>query len=422
MRLFRNLIYTCLFFLTACSPNLIDETENAVQNNNKIRLEFFSPKVETVEIFDELIHDFERENADIDIEQIIIPNGMEVLKKRIARSQAPDIFITYPLEQDYVIRAEKGYLLELTQEDFIQNINPTIQNRYLVHGKMYGVALTQNAVGVLYNKEIFEQLHLEVPQTWDEFIQVLEAVKSAGVTPILMPNKDADTTSVFNLNLVSNEFDSQYWDQVNQGKVKISGDSKWMDVAGKMLKVVSFAPKDSFETDYEQANRGFAEGSGAMYVTGTWALSFIEKWNPHLKYGIFPFPASNDPLKNRVLGGVDIGLAISKDTRHPEAAKEFLKFLVKKENAQRLSDYEGSISAVQGVTVKKTIVQPLVELVQNNKNVNWPNHYWVGGTQAERDYRRYSQQFFMDKDIGTFLRHLDQMFAFYREEFKSYHA
>ncbi|MEW9671629.1 ABC transporter substrate-binding protein [Ammoniphilus sp. 3BR4] len=410
------LVLLCVFFLAACTETPLRQEDQAAKNQEQVRLEFFSPKVETVEIFNQLIHEFETEHPNIHVEQTTIPYGMDVLKRRIARGQAPDIFITYPLERDYVIRAEKGYLLDLTHEGFIQEINPTVQNRYLVHNSMYGVALTQNAVGVLYNKDIFEQLQIKIPQTWDEFIRVLEIIRAAGFTPILMPNKDEDSTSVLNLNFVANEFDSHYWDQVNQGTASLSRDARWLDVAGKMLKVVSFAQEDSFEADTDQVNKRFAHGGGAMYVTGTWMLPVIEKWNPQLKYGIFPFPGSNDPQKNQVLGGVDIGLAISSDTRHPEAAKEFLRFLVKKENAQRLSDYEGSISAVQGVTVKKAVVWPLAERVQKGKSVNWPNHYWIGGTRAERDYRIYSQQFFMDKDVEAYLHRLDQMFSFYREE------
>ncbi|WP_134701358.1 ABC transporter substrate-binding protein [Ammoniphilus sp. YIM 78166] len=412
----RKLVLTCLLFLAACSIRSIHEGEETPRYKEKVRLEFFSPKVETAGIFNQLIRDFEREHPDIYVEQTIMPNGMDVLKRRIARGQAPDIFITYPLEHDYVIRAEKGYLLDLTEEDFIQAITPVVQDRYLVHSRMYGVALTQNAVGVLYNRDIFESLHLKIPESWAELVYTMVTIRQTGITPILMSNKDAETISVFNLNFIANEFSSDYWDEVNQGQAKISDDPRWQEMAENMLSVVSLAQEDSFEADTDQVNQRFAHGEGAMYVTGTWMLSIIEKWNPQLNYGIFPFPSTNDPQKNYVLGGVDIGLAISSDTPHPEAAKEFLKFLVKQKNAQKLSDYEGSISVVQGVNVKKEVVKPLAKKVLEGKSVNWPNHYWIGGTRAERDYRRISQQFFMDKNIEAYLRQLDQMFAYYREE------
>ncbi|GAA3323321.1 hypothetical protein GCM10020331_046720 [Ectobacillus funiculus] len=93
--------------------------------------------------------------------------------------------MTYPIEYDYILRVNKGYLLDLTNEEFVKkNIQPEIQNRYLVNGRMYGVALSQNAVGVLYNKDIFTELKLKIPRTWDEFIQIMETIRKAGKQPL----------------------------------------------------------------------------------------------------------------------------------------------------------------------------------------------------------------------------------------------
>ncbi|MEW5320813.1 extracellular solute-binding protein [Geobacillus thermoleovorans] len=405
-----------LLCLVACSQGDMTLIKGKGDSREKIHLEFFSPKPETVAIFDELITKFERENPQVDIEQVVVPDGMAVLKTRIARGDVPDIFITYPIEQDYVLRAKKGYLMDLTHEPFIKSIEPTIQRRFLVDGKMYGMALTQNAVGVLYNKDIFKEMNLTIPKTWNEFIQVLEALKHSGKTPILMPNKDPAQTSVFNLNLIANEFESDYWEKVNKGKAKIYGDEKWINVCKKMLRVVSYAQRESFNEGYYETNENFAKGKGAMYIMGTWVLPEIERINPNLRYGIFPFPATNDPKMNRVLGGVDIGIAISAATKHPQVAKKFLEFLVKKENAQKLVNFEGSISAIKGVQTNKKVVKPLEILIQKGKSVNWPNHYWVGGSWAESDFRNYSFQFFYDKDIGVYLRNLDNMFEYYRAQ------
>ncbi len=209
-----------------------------------------------------------------------------VLKTRVARGDIPDIFITYPIEQDYLIRANKGYLLDLIEEDFIENIEPNIQNRYQVNGKMYGVALTQNAVGVLYNIKHFQELNLSIPQTWDEFIEVMKALKAAGKTPLLMPNKDANKSSIFNLNFVANDLNNHYWEQKT---FQIANNTVWRDISDKTITALSSVQKNSFQDNFFEVNRKFAAGEGAMYVMGTWALSEIEKNNPNVHYGIFPF-------------------------------------------------------------------------------------------------------------------------------------
>lgn len=163
-------------------------------------------KEETRPIFDQLILEFEARYPHIQIEQVIVPNGMSVLKNRMARGEAPDLFISYPLEQDYITRAKKGYLLDITRELFLDRIQPTIQQRYSVDGRMYGAAFTQNAVGVLYNKKLFRELNLAVPITWDEWVKTLETMKASGKTPLIMPKGEPEQTSIVTLNFVANAF------------------------------------------------------------------------------------------------------------------------------------------------------------------------------------------------------------------------
>jgi raffinose/stachyose/melibiose transport system substrate-binding protein len=395
-----------ILLLAGCTGNELDQS---LKKEDKIELEFFSPKPETEVIFNELIQEFEELHPNVTIKQVIVPEPMTVLKARIARGDIPDLFITYPIEQDYKVRAEKGYLLDLSNEPFIKNIQPTIQNRYLINGKMYGAALTQNAVGVLYNKDHFEELNLSVPNSWNSFVQVLEELQSNGKTALLMPNKDANQASIFNLNLVANEFETSYWEK---DEFSIVSDPRWREISEKTLTVLSYVQPNSFEDSYYDVNKKFANGEGSMYIMGTWALTMIEKSNPYLNYGIFPFPASNQKDHN-VLGGVDIGFAISADTKHPEEAKAFLAFLIKKENAQRISDFDGSISAVKGVTNTHTEGHLIREKIASGQVINWPNHYWAGGTAAESEFRKYTAQFYYDQNMDVYLKNLETMFNRY---------
>ncbi|NYE08388.1 raffinose/stachyose/melibiose transport system substrate-binding protein [Bacillus niacini] len=405
-RFFSIIPILIILLLAGCTEN---ELNQSLIKEDKIELEFFSPKPETEVIFNELIQEFEKLHPNVTIKQVIVPEPMTVLKGRIARGDIPDLFITYPIEQDYKVRAEKGYLLDLSNEPFIKNIQPTIQSRYLINGKMYGAALTQNAVGVLYNKDHFEELNLSVPNSWNSFVEVLEELKSNGKTALVMPNKDVNQASIFNLNLVANEFETSYWEK---DEFSIVSDPRWRKISEKTLTVLSYVQPNSFEDSYYDVNKKFANGEGSMYIMGTWALTMIEKSNPYLNYGIFPFPVSNQTDQN-VLGGVDIGFAISADTKHPEEAKAFLAFLIKKENAQRISNFDGSISAVKGVTNTHKEGHLIREKVVSGQVVNWPNHYWAGGTAAESEFRKYTAQFYYDHNMDVYLKNLEKMFNRY---------
>ena len=68
-----------------------------------------------------------------------------------------------------------------------ETINPAVQEILSDLGtkqdEVNGLGYVNNANGVIYNQDIFEEQGLEVPETWDEFIAVCEALEAAGITP-----------------------------------------------------------------------------------------------------------------------------------------------------------------------------------------------------------------------------------------------
>ncbi|MBM7095940.1 extracellular solute-binding protein [Bacillus sp. H-16] len=396
--------------LAACN-NTESPTEGA---ESATTIEFFQVKAEAVNTFDTLIDQFEEENPGIKVEQNTVPDGMTVLTTRFSTGDVPDIFITYPVEQDYVLRANNDYLLDITDEDFIEKINPEIQDRYLVDDRMYGAALSLNANGVLYNKTIFDDHNLEVPETWDGLIEVMEELDANDVTPVIMGNQNVDQTSIFNLNFIAQQFDEDYWERFNNGEENVVGSSEWEEASEKMLEALQYAQRDHMGTDYDQGNDLFANGQGAMYFMGAWILPTLRDMNDNFdeEFGYFPFPQTNNPEENVTISGVDVGLSIAADTDHPEETLKFVEFLI--DEAQQFADMDGSFSAVEGVEVNDEILQGLLPHVENDQITNWPNHYWAGGTAAEADFRGHTQNFFNHQDIDQYLEDLDNMFESYR--------
>ena len=59
---------------------------------------------------------------------------------------------------------------------------------------IYGVPYALNASGVIYNKDIFEELGLSIPKTWDEFLGLAQAVQDNGITPFYFTLKESWTS------------------------------------------------------------------------------------------------------------------------------------------------------------------------------------------------------------------------------------
>ena len=64
--------------------------------------------------------------------------------------------------------------LDRVVEDFLPAVDGP-------NGEIYGVpSRTVNVAGIFYNKKVYEQLNLEIPLTWDEFIANYEVIKQIG--------------------------------------------------------------------------------------------------------------------------------------------------------------------------------------------------------------------------------------------------
>ena len=84
-----------------------------------------------------------------------------------------------------------------------------------------------------------------------------------------------------------------------------------------MLEIIKYGQKDIYGMGYNDGNMAFAQGKSVMYIQGNWAIADIKKANPNMKLGMFPFPSTNDISKNKITSGVDVLLAVTKDSKAP---------------------------------------------------------------------------------------------------------
>src|SRR5690606_25404721 len=68
---------------------------------------------------------------------------------------------------------------------------------YAIDGQTYALPLEFNVAPIYYNKAIFEQHNLEVPQTYDELKQIITTLSENGVAPIALGNRDRWTGSLW---------------------------------------------------------------------------------------------------------------------------------------------------------------------------------------------------------------------------------
>ncbi|GKU81849.1 ABC transporter substrate-binding protein [Niallia sp. NCCP-28] len=381
-----------LSIFTGCS-------KDASSDDGKVKIEFFHYKREAIGSFDELIKKFEKENPNIDIEQKSPPEAETVLKTRIAKRDIPDV-IGIGGNSTYKELAKAGVFEDVTKDSNLEKIQPAyIQMLKDVseQDKVFAIPYAANAVGVIYNKAIFKELGLEVPKTWDEFIATAEKVKSASKIPFYFTFKDAWTTLPSFNALAANTQGDDFYDLLKEGKVEV--DTRYKEAAEKFVQLTELGHKDQFGDAYSDGNTAFANGESAMYLQGVWAIPEIQKANPDIELGVFPFPAVNDTAKNKLVSGVDLQLSISSQTKHAKEAKKFVEFLLEEENAKTYIEEQKAFSAQIGIEQKDAILEGLQTNFDSGALTDFPDHYVPVGVALDKNLQTLAQK----KDIDSFL-------------------
>ena len=90
-----------------------------------------------------------------------------------------DVFDAHP-RADYVTMIRSGNVLDISDLEFNQNYDPGVASVSSVDGKNYGYIPAVNLLCVFYNKDLFEEMGVEVPTTYEELKTVVAKSKEAG--------------------------------------------------------------------------------------------------------------------------------------------------------------------------------------------------------------------------------------------------
>lgn len=347
----------------------------------KTELELFSSKAENKDILQQLVDKFNEAHEDVTIKITAPADAGTVLKTRMAKNDMPDI-VMMGGDNNYTEVESAGMLVDLSDQDYISNIQDSyMQMVYDVNKdkeeKAYGVPYATNASGVIYNVDKFEELGLEIPKTWDEFIDVLDQIKNAGEQPLLMTYKDA-WTSLCPWNSMAPDLQPDgFTDDRKEGKTTFAGTHE--EIVEKYLTLLDYAQDDFMGLTYDDGNKAFANGDAVMIINGNWAINQYKNANADINVNMFALPASNDESKNYVTSGVDVLMGVCKDSANEDMAKEFVSFMMEPENAQTYIDDQFAFSAIKDVEQNNETVAGVKEDIANGKVANFPDHYYPSG-------------------------------------------
>lgn len=193
--------------------------------------------------------------------------------------------------------------------------------------------------GFMYNKDVFAELGLEVPETEDEFFAALDRIKEDGnYIPLDMGTADQWEAATMGYQNIG----PNYWKGEEGRLALIKGEQKltdpqWVEPFRVLAKWRPYLG-DGFEAQtYPDSQNIFTLGRAAIYPTGSWEISGF-KAQAGFEMGAFLPPVKNAGDTCYISDHVDIAIGMNAHTAHPEAARAFLEWVATAEFAELYSN------------------------------------------------------------------------------------
>jgi raffinose/stachyose/melibiose transport system substrate-binding protein len=285
----------------------------------------------------------EHPNVKIEVEALQDEPYKSKIKVYASSNQLPDIIQAWGQPSFLSPLLDNDLLLELNKSDYDSNkFVAGSMDGFSKDGKLYGLPRGADYMVMYYNKKIFADNGIAVPKTTAELMDVVTKLREKKINPIAMNGMDAWTLPIwyeFAAQRVNGDF-TKMDDAVAR---KISFSDPDLVTAAKDMK--AFADAKAFAdgwltADYGAARNLFGQGQAAMFFMGAWesGLATDENFSEDFRnnVGAFAFPASDKGKATDDAAWYGGGYAVSKNSKHPEAAVEFLKYFFAPENWSKL--------------------------------------------------------------------------------------
>jgi raffinose/stachyose/melibiose transport system substrate-binding protein len=275
---------------------------------------------------------FEKANPDITVKLESRPGGADgdnLVKTKLSTGDMEDVFWYNSGSLLQALSPEKT-LVDLTNDPVLKDTDPSFLPTVTQNGKVYGAPVgTVMGGGILYNKDVYSKLGLQVPKTWSEFESNSDKIKAAGITAVIGSFKDTWTSQLFVLGDFHNvaTANPEFADEYTANKVKYATDPAAVKGFEKTAEAQQrgWLNRGAGSTTFDQGMKLLASGKAAQYPLLTFPVGTLPA-DEAAKIGFFGIPG-DDASKNGATIWPGNGQYIPKTSKNVDAAKKFVAFV-----------------------------------------------------------------------------------------------
>lgn len=407
-RIMSMLLSTALVFtLTACGSGNGDSQSSAVtettqemqkestandggntasEENAKLKLMYWESAY--TEPLKQAVAGFQESHPGVTVELEVPAGDYEtVLLSRIMSDEAPDLFMYFG--SSVFKMAQNGYWGSLDEGSaWVGDLNPSFKQNMTYEGSLYAYPLDCSGEGVFYNKKVFEDNGLKVPETYEDFLTVCDTLKSKGITPVALGAKDNWTSyHAFSSVVASFQtlYDEEFGTKLYDGETTFK-DSRYKDAfeVMKELNDRGYFTEGTMGVDLNQAAQSVAAGEAGMLLLSSYAVSVFQNLDPNVEIGYFPFP--NKEGESAVVAFVDKAIGYSPSSQNTEICKEFINYIAQPEVLSNMLEQVKSIPCADGIEYDMPAAsRELYEAMKDHKVYAFFDSFWPGSCNTVVD-------------------------------------
>lgn len=203
-------------------------------------------------------------------------------------------------------------------------------------GKMFAVPFAAVSQVVYYNKTMFAENNIAIPNTLEEFLAVCETLKAAGITPLANGiASEWDILECVFLGMLPNYVGGAEERAKYESGEKKMNDEAFVAAFTDFAKLAPYLPEGFASVGNDEGPVQIGLSQAAMFIDGSWTCGTFAEYG--VDVGAFAFPAP-EGMTTRMCFHPDMAITGNTATEHPEEVTAFLTWLATPEGAQIAAD------------------------------------------------------------------------------------
>lgn len=363
---------------TGCSGNNTASTSGVAsaassESTSPVTLKLMLNSPELSDQYKAMAAEYKKEKPQVTLDMTIVQNDYQtVLKSKLNSGEVPDLFMSSAYNDN---RVYKDYSYDLTNEDFMKNMDPSFLKSVTLDGKVLGYPFLVQSHSFIYNKKLFKDAGItELPTTLDGYKQACEKLAAKGIQPFSSGFAEWWVLPQMTYPSMSDANNGDYaalFNDIKSGKTKF-GDLPQVDFALDLIDLVKkYSGNKPMESTADIQCSDFANGKVAMIHQGSWEEDSIRKIKKDIDMGYLEAPRKDG--KSTVAVDSNLTMRVSKDSKNLKEVLALLNWLTTSDYGKKwIPDVIKQSSPQKGATSPDTqLAKSAAAAISNNKTSQW---------------------------------------------------